>query len=188
MGYSLFRLFFQVFQWFTGVKHTFLVVFLDARKKIVLGLIIVSTFIFLVTVLVFVYVLSTKGEDVPDLFRPFIQHHVHFMVLMGFFGVFSGVVVYSILNSTIEKQKKLVKTNMGIIMKFLGPDDRQAMRVLLEKGGSTTQSEIASHNGMTRLKAHRIVRRLEDRGVIHVEKHGKLNIVRLVDELKDIDK
>src|SRR3989344_5957181 len=141
---------------------------LDFRKKI-----------FLVTVLVFVYVLSAQGQAVPDIFRPFIDHHVHFMVIMGLFGVVSGIVVSSVMSSTIEREKKVVKANTEIIMKFLGQEDREVLKLLLNKGGITTQGEISALPGMTRLKAHRVVSKLEERGIVHVEKHGKVNMVRL---------
>jgi hypothetical protein len=159
---------------------------MDIRKKIVLGLVIVSVFIFLVTVLVFAYALSSQGQPVPDILAPFMEYHIHFMVLMGFFGVFSGLVVFNILNDTLEKQKKLVKTNIGIIMKFLTPEDREVVSLLISKEGMTTQSEIARLPGMSRLKAHRIVKRLEERGIIHVEKYGKVNMIRIVDELREV--
>ena len=94
--------------------------------------------------------------------------------------------VYSILNATLEKQKKIVQTNMDIIMKFLSPDEREIVRLMGEKEGMTTQSEMAKLPGMTRLKAHRVVKKLEDRGIVHVEKYGKINVVRLVDELKGL--
>jgi len=157
---------------------------MDIRRKIVLGLVVVSVFIFLVTVLVFVYALASEGQQVPDFLLPFMVYHIQFMVVMGFFGLFSGVVVYSILNATLEKQKKIVQTNTDIIMKFLSGEDREVLRLLIQKEGMTTQSEIAKLPGMTRLKAHRIVRKLEGRGIIHVEKYGKINMIRLVDELK----
>ncbi len=157
---------------------------MDIRRQIVLGLVIVSAFIFLVTVLVFVYALASKGEEVPGIFQPFLEYHVHFMVIMGLFGVFSGLVVYNILNTTLEKQKKLVKTNIDIILKFLGAEDREIVSLLISKEGMTTQSEIAKLPGMSRLKAHRIVKKLEDRGIVHVEKYGKINMVRIVDELR----
>ncbi|HIH09640.1 MAG TPA: hypothetical protein HA254_03125 [Candidatus Diapherotrites archaeon] len=157
---------------------------MDNRKKIVLGVVIVSIFIFLTTVLVFVYALYSGGQDVPAFFRPFVEYHIHFMVLMGFFGVVSGTIVYNVLESSIEKEKRVVMANMDIIMKFLGDDDRSVVRLLLEKGGMTTQGAISALPGMTRLKAHRRVRKLEGRGIIHVEKHGKINMVRLVNELR----
>ena len=157
---------------------------MDNRQKIIFGIVVVSLFIFLVTVLVFVYALSSEGLEVPPLFKPFLEHHIHFMVIMGLFGVLSGLIMYSILSSTLEKQRKLVKSNVNIIMKFLGKDEREIISKLLEKDGMTTQSEIAKLQGMSRLKAHRIVKKLESRGIVRVDKHGKINMIRIVDELK----
>lgn len=158
---------------------------MDPRKKIVLALFIVSAFIFLVAVLVFVYALSSAGQQVPGFLALFIEYHIHFMVIMGVFGVGSGLLVYSIMNATIEKEKMAAKTNLAIIMRFLGKDDRDFMALLTSKGGMTTQGEISRLPDMTRLRAHRAVRRLEGRGIVHVEKHGKINLVRLVDELRE---
>ena len=157
---------------------------MDIRQRIVLGLLVVSAFIFLVTVLVFVYYLYSAGQSVPSILKPFLDYHMEFMVLMGVFGVFSGLVVYSIMNATIEKQKKVVQTNLGIIMRFLSQDEREIANLLLEKDGRSTQSEIARLPGMSRLKAHRIVKKLEERGLVHVEKYGKINMIRIVDELR----
>ncbi len=159
---------------------------MDIRRKIVLGLVVVSVFIFLITVLVFVYALASGGQQVPDILQPFLVYHIQFMVVMGFFGVGSGLVVYSILNATLEKEKKIVQTNTEIIMKFLGPDEREVVRLMSGKDGMTTQSEMAKLPGMTRLKAHRIVKKLEARGIVHVEKYGKINVVRLVEELRGL--
>lgn len=157
---------------------------MDVRKKIILGLLTVSIFIFLITVLVFVYALYSKNQNIPSILFPFVEHHIEFMVLMGIFGVASGLIVYSVMNSTMEKQEKIVKTNTQIIMKFLGKDEREIVNLLLATDGKTTQSEIAKLPYMTRLKAHRIVKKLESRGVVFVEKYGKINMIRIVDELR----
>lgn len=160
---------------------------MDNRRKIVLGLLIVSVFIFLVTVLVFVYALSSQGQNVPSFLVPFLDYHIYFMVLMGIFGVGSGLIVYSLLNATLEKEKRVVQTNTQILMRFLGAEDREIVRLLLDKDGMTTQSEISKLPGMSRLKAHRVVKRLEERGLVHVEKHGKINMIRLIEELRGLD-
>ncbi|VVB66336.1 Winged helix-turn-helix DNA-binding protein [Candidatus Gugararchaeum adminiculabundum] len=157
---------------------------MDSRKEIMLGILVISGFIFLITVLVFVYALAAQGQPIPDFLAIFMQYHIQFMVLMGLFGLGSGLLIYTILNSTIEKQKKAAKTNLDIIMKFLSEQDQEILELLQKKGGMTTQSEIAKLPGMTRLKAHRVVKKLEDSGIIHIEKYGKINMLRIVDELK----
>ena len=157
---------------------------MDNRLKIILGIVVVSIFIFLTTVLVFVYALSPNPQSIPSFLYPFMEYHIQFMVAMGIFGILSGVLGYSLMKQTIEQQKKVVKTNTDIIFKFLAKEDREVLRLLLEKGGMTTQSEIAKANNMSRLRAHRAVRKLEERGIVHVERHGKINMIRLVDELR----
>ena len=159
---------------------------MDNRQKIVLGLVVVSIFIFLVTVLVFVFALYSEGQPIPDILRPFLDFHMHFMVIMGLFGVGSGLIVYRLMSTYIEKEKNIVKTNTNIIMKFLSPEDREVVDLLLSKDGMTTQSEIARLPRMSRLKAHRIVKKLEARGIVHVEKYGKINMIRIVDELRGL--
>ncbi|MFH1520324.1 MAG: hypothetical protein ABID61_01635 [Candidatus Micrarchaeota archaeon] len=159
---------------------------MEIRKKIIIGLFVVSTFIFLTTALAFVFALYSQGQEIPEILSPFIHNHIEFMVLMGVFGLLSGLIVYSIMTQTLEKQKHIVKTNIGIIMKFLSHDEREIVQLLMSKEGMSTQSEIAKLPGMSRLKAHRITRKLEGRGIIHVEKYGKINMIRIVEELKNI--
>ncbi len=165
-------------------NETWVILMNDLRKQIFISMVIISIFIFLVTVLVFVYALSSKGEAIPSFLQPFLEYHIHFMVIMGIFGVFSGLVSHNILNATIEKQRTVVKTNTEIIMKFLSPEEREIVNLLMSKDGITTQSEISKLPGMSRLKAHRIVKKLEGRGVVHVEKYGKINMIRIVEELR----
>jgi DNA-binding transcriptional ArsR family regulator len=157
---------------------------MDARQRILLGMIMVSVFLLLVVTVIFVYALYSSGEQVPALLEPIMQYHIHFMLLMALFGVFSGVLGYSMMNATIEKQKVIVKNNIELLMHFLAPEEQDVVELLRKKEGRTTQSEIARQPGMSRLKAHRIVKKLEKRGIVHVEREGKINLVRLVDELR----
>ncbi len=158
---------------------------MDITKRFILAMVVISVFIFLITTLVLVYSLASEGQDIPEILEPVIQYHVHLMVLMGLFGLGSGLAAYGTLNATFEKEKKTAEANIEIIMKFLNEDEREILFLLNSKQGVTTQSEIARLPGMSRLKAHRIVKKLEDRSIVHVEKHGKVNMIRLADELRN---
>jgi len=157
---------------------------MEIQKKIAVTMVLVAIFIFLTTVLSLVFALHSQGQEVPAVLDIFMSHHIEFMVLMGVFGLFSGFMVYNTMSQTLEKQKQIVKTNTDIIMKFLGSDEREIVQLLLSKDGMTTQSEIAKLPGMSRLKAHRAVKKLEHRGIVYVEKYGKINMIRIVDELR----
>lgn len=156
----------------------------NTGRKIVLGIVIISTFIALTTTIIFVYAIAGQGQEIPNILQPLIKYHIEFMTLMGIFGFLSGIAFYIILNATLEKQKQTAKANLNTLLKFLDKNDKEIIKLLIEKGGMTTQTEIAKINNMGRLRAHRMVRKLEEKGIIHVEKHGKINMVRLTEELK----
>lgn len=160
---------------------------MEGKKTAIFAIMVFSIFVFLVTVLVVVYALSSKGQEVPAILNLFLAYHLQLMIVMGGFGVLSGLALYKMLSTKIEKQEKAVKGNLEIIMKFLAEDEREVIRLLMEKEGMTTQSEISKLPGMTRLKAHRVTKKLEEHGIIFVEKHGKINLIRLVEELKGME-
>ncbi|MBI5223915.1 winged helix-turn-helix transcriptional regulator [Candidatus Micrarchaeota archaeon] len=153
-------------------------------KSIFLTLVLVSCFIFLITLLVVVFSLYPNG-DAPELLRPVIEYHTQLMVMMAILGVSTGFFVYRTLNAKIEKQQKVIQSNMELIMRFLSAEEREILNLLNEKQGRTTQSEIAKLPGMSRLKAHRLIKKMEERRLIHIEKYGKINMIRIVDELQD---
>jgi uncharacterized membrane protein len=159
---------------------------MDVRRQTLLGIIIISLFLLLSAALSFVFTMYPGGQGAPEMLMPLVQYHIYLMLLLAFFGVLSGFIAYWILNMSIEKEKKAAKTNASIIMKFLSADEQEILALLIKKEGRTTQGEIGRLQGMTRLKAHRFVKKLEARGLVHVEKEGKINFVRLVDELRDV--
>lgn len=156
---------------------------MEMKGNVLLGLILVATFVFLITVLVIVYALYPHGTDVPSIFAPVVQYHLQLMILMAITGISSGFVVYGILNAKIEKQEKALKTNLNIILKFLTHDERLIVELMNDNRGQATQSQIGHLPNMTRLRAHRAVKKLEERGIIIVLKEGKLNILKLSDDL-----
>lgn len=156
---------------------------MEMKGNVLLGLILVATFVFLITVLVIVYSLYPNGTHVPSIFAPVVEYHLQLMILMAMTGISSGFVVYGILNAKIEKQEKALKTNLNIILKFLTHDERLIVELMNDNQGQATQSQIGHLPNMTRLRAHRAVKKLEERGIVIVLKEGKLNILKLSDDL-----
>lgn len=107
---------------------------------------------------------------------------------MGIFGVISGVVVFMLMKSSIKKEQQLVNANMAIVRRFLSQEESAVLDELFSKGGSMSQTDVAHLPGMTRLKAHRIVKKLKARGIIYVDKYGKINRLRLVEEFNNYQK
>lgn len=110
----------------------------------------------------------------------------YFFPFIAFAGVFVGTLVYYIMsNETIKKDKALEK-NTKIILNFLTASERKVIETLLEKGGSVQQYELSHLPGLTKVKTHRILRKLEEKEVIFKEKLGKVNRVVLNKELLEV--
>jgi hypothetical protein len=66
-----------------------------------------------------------------------------------------------------------------IVMRALKPDERKVVGVIKLHGGSYIQKFITQEAGLSRLKTHRVVAGLAERGIVQVEKRGNSNEVTL---------
>lgn len=153
------------------------------RREILLLTFILSGFIFIVLTLVFSYHLSAEQRQFSPLIGILVSYHVEFMVAVAALGVAVGAGAFYLLTGILEKRKAEVRWNAGLLLKFLNEDERQAVKLLLKKRGIAYQSEVASLEGMSRVRAHRVISRLQKRGVIGVRKAGKINILEMPYEL-----
>jgi len=66
-----------------------------------------------------------------------------------------------------------------MVMKTLKPEERSIVNVLDAHGGTYLQKYITKESGLSRLKTHRVVAALSERGIVQVERYGNTNQVRL---------
>jgi len=71
------------------------------------------------------------------------------------------------------------------VLKALKPDERKVFEVLLQHEGTYLQKLMKSETGMSRLRVHRVVSRLAERGLVTVKPVGNTNEVSLVGWLKN---
>ena len=64
------------------------------------------------------------------------------------------------------------------------PEERRVLEVLAAHGGSYLQKFVVKETGLSKLKTHRIVSRLAERGVVGVERSGNTNQVSLAPWLR----
>jgi uncharacterized membrane protein len=112
-------------------------------------------------------------------------------------------IIYSGLERNYEKNMEILskivnnnKNNDGeptssqefakIVLKFLSYNEKKVVNKLIEKKGSTMQSEISRMEGMGKVKTHRAVQDLERKGIISIEKQGNTNRINLTNDIKKI--
>ena len=67
----------------------------------------------------------------------------------------------------------------AMVMRTLKPDERKVVGVLKVHGGIYMQKFITQETGLSRLKTHRVVATLAERGIVQVERRGNTNEVSL---------
>ncbi len=82
-------------------------------------------------------------------------------------------------------QTKSVSSPYESVSKTLTEEERKIIEILNNHNGKYLQKYIRNETGLSRLKTHRIIARLADRGVVTLEKTGNTNQVFLADWLQN---
>ncbi len=77
------------------------------------------------------------------------------------------------------------KAATALVLRTLKPDERKVVTVLELHGGSYMQKFITKEADLSRLKTHRVIAALSERGIVHIEKRGNTNEVSLAKWLLD---
>jgi uncharacterized membrane protein len=83
------------------------------------------------------------------------------------------------LNAVISTTSVNVETPYDSVSKTLTVDERKVVDVLASHDGEYLQKYMRTETGLSRLKIHRIVTRLAERGIVTLEQSGNTNKVFL---------
>jgi predicted HTH transcriptional regulator len=75
------------------------------------------------------------------------------------------------------------RLNIAGILRVLKEDEKRVVEVLIDEGGIMLQKDIRWKLKLSRVKIHRILSRLAERGIVKAEKHYNTNKITLVDWL-----
>ncbi len=149
-------------------------------QKVILAMLIITVFILIVagSSLYVQYHIETGevcGCAIPlYLFVPFLSS----------LGLFIGVLVYYLLFVKVETKSDFIKENLDAIISLLPPNERAVFKLLVKE--PLPQSRIMKLTGFDKVKTFRIVKKLEQRGLVTREKYGKTYIVKLSDRMKEL--
>lgn len=87
----------------------------------------------------------------------------------------------------VPSSKRTDLDAMDVVMRVAKPDERTALEVLKNSGGVCLQRDITYKTGLSKLKMHRIIARLAERGIVQVRKVGKTNEITVPAWLKPTD-
>jgi uncharacterized membrane protein len=85
--------------------------------------------------------------------------------------------------SSAEQQASSQFTPYESVVKTLTDEERRVIQVLTAHDGKYLQKYIRKEAGLSRLKTHRIIARLAERGIVTLKKSGNTNEVLLANWL-----
>lgn len=145
------------------------------NRRLLISIAIFAGFLLLVIAMLLSYVLAGMGNSSDPLLGILLQNHLEMMALVSVLGIVVGATMYFLMSERVEVKAKEAAGNAKLLLSFLNSDERSVVELLLKSDGHTTQSEISHLEGMTRLRAHRTVQKLSDKGIVRIEKLGKIN-------------
>ncbi len=113
-------------------------------------------------------------------------HSFYLIPFIAFIGLLVGTVVYYIMSDKVIQQEHSLKKNTKIILNFLTTQEKKVIETLMENGGKVQQYELSHLPNLNKVKTHRILLNLEQKGIIHKEKLGKINKIVLNKELYSV--
>ncbi|MGV8171453.1 MAG: helix-turn-helix transcriptional regulator [Candidatus Woesearchaeota archaeon] len=173
------------------------------HKKIVISALIIVSFILLILSIIF-YIDKTrdmrridplelesmaKEQIIQTIYERQVQSTTpfyYFIPMFGFFGIVVGALVYYIMSGDIERKEKVLVKNTAVVMQLLEPQERRVIKKILENQGKIQQIEITYMEGFTKVKAHRIIESLVQKGILEKEKLGKMRQLHMNKELYHI--
>ncbi|MEW5996371.1 MAG: helix-turn-helix domain-containing protein [Candidatus Micrarchaeota archaeon] len=118
------------------------------------------------------------------------QHEQHMNLLIALIPVFigGGAILGAISYYTFYERTAPVKkeADASLTVSLMEKDESKILAKLVAEGGRITQSEVSRIEGIGKVKAHRILSRLEKRGIVSSEKYGKTNMVKVSDKYRKL--
>jgi uncharacterized membrane protein len=90
-----------------------------------------------------------------------------------------GIVYFLVLPEMKNYVSGNGKEAVSVVLRTLKPEERKVVSVLDAHGGTYLQKFITKEAGLSKLKTHRVVAALSERGIVHAEKRGNTNEVTL---------
>ena len=109
--------------------------------------------------------------------------------LFAVISVFGYATVFPELSEKkLEEKSSLPVVEKGestidAVLRVLKEDERKVIETIVAEGGIMLQKDIRWKTGFSRVKTHRIIYRLAERGVVSAEKHYNTNKITLADWL-----
>jgi hypothetical protein len=110
--------------------------------------------------------------------EPEVSRFFYVIIFVSLFGSFVSITAgLSLLNLIRKKERK--ELTRGVIDTVTTPEEKLVISTLNRNGGELTQSELVKRTGLSKVRVHRIVKKLESLKVVDKYSYGLTNKIKL---------
>ncbi len=154
----------------------------NSFKEIALAVSIISGFLFLVF---FTSIFIRERYSVQEMCGCSITIP-SLMILMSILGIFVGTFVYYILRKNFSDKVNNFNNKVDKTLNFFEGSEKEIVKLLINEGGSISQSRIKKITNLSPVKISRKISKLESKKIINKEKNGMTNKISLKEDYFDI--
>lgn len=108
----------------------------------------------------------------------------YMILILSSLGIFVGSLAsYSLMSKYIKETKG---KNIESTLDFLSPNEKKIIKELIKNKQGINQSEFEKITGLHRVKIHRTIQKLKEKGIINKINKGKINKIKLNEELTNL--
>ncbi len=114
----------------------------------------------------------------PDPFSILTSPPILLFMLGGVLSIFAGLAIWNLM-----REKEIKKIREETANHLLLPEELQVLEALKKSNMESTQSRITTETGLSRVQVHRVINRLEAKGILEKHKYGLTNKIVLKKEI-----
>jgi DNA-binding MarR family transcriptional regulator len=153
---------------------------MDGSRKVVFGILVLSVFVFIISVTSLYVQVTIESGDVCGCLIPL----PFFIPFVGSTGLFIGTLVYYLFTPRFER--RYPKPDMDTLLNLLGESETRVLKTLTDNNGELSQARLTTLTGISKVKLFRTLERMKARNMIEKRPNGKTNLVSLTEGFRGL--
>jgi uncharacterized membrane protein len=112
-----------------------------------------------------------------------IQNNFVILIVLIVVSVAYGFLWSSLSYFEINRKKKDSEAILKTVFLFLSNDEKNMIEFLVQNDGQTTQAELSRLPGMNRVKAFRLLQKMQGKNLVEIIPHGKVRRIRIKENI-----
>ena len=112
-----------------------------------------------------------------------IQNNFVILIVLIVVSVAYGFLWSSLSYFEIKRKKKDSQAILDTVFLFLSTDEKNMIEFLVQHNGQTTQAELSRLPGMNRVKAFRLLQKMQSKNLVEITPHGKVRRIKVKENI-----